>query len=85
LFQLIRPPQADHPCNVWWEAQILKLFIMHLFPSSLYLLSLWSKYSSFQRLIMFLFIFVPKVFCLGPYCGFVKWWNGVFWEVFIFV
>jgi hypothetical protein len=43
------PPWFDHPNNIWWTVQIMKLLIMQSSPASCHLLPLRSKYSP-QRL-----------------------------------
>lgn len=36
-------PQYDHPKNIWWRVQIMKLLIMQLYPTTCYFLYLRTK------------------------------------------
>jgi hypothetical protein len=37
------PPWFDHPNNIWWIVQVMKLLIMQSCPASRHFLPLWSK------------------------------------------
>jgi hypothetical protein len=39
------PPGFDHPNNIWWSVQVMKLLIMQSSPASRHFLPLRSKYS----------------------------------------
>jgi hypothetical protein len=39
------PPWSDHPNNIWWSVQVMKLLIMQSSPASRHFLRLRSKYS----------------------------------------
>jgi hypothetical protein len=47
-FHLI-PPLLDHPNNIWWIIQVMKLFIMQSSPPSRHILPLRPKYSPQHR------------------------------------
>jgi hypothetical protein len=40
------PPWFDHPNNIWWWAQVMKLLTMQCSPASRNFCPLRSKYSS---------------------------------------
>jgi hypothetical protein len=48
---LMHSSRYDHPHNVWWAAQIIKLLIMEFSPFPYYLVPLSSEYSP-QHLIL---------------------------------